>query len=342
MVICATPDCGVPGRPFPACDLCRQRAYCQSHCLFSIDEPLRTQLQHALEHDRDTIVTIMNGESVSYDRLASAALICPPCKAQLQPLFDWLAKKYEQPQPDEENEDDEYMEYNTEFDSDMHTHQHDSLPHTDLISSSKLKCLPQLVVFDLDHCLWLPEMYTLDEIPTKTITGPLHNLGDGAVAAKSGRKEIRLFPDALKVLQAIHLNQYGSEIRIAAASSADTPHAVRVAHAAMSLLEIVPGVTMKEVFNRGFAKEFKGNIQIGRTYPLSSDKSKTHFPLLLKHTNIPYSQMLFFDDCNWGDNCGQVERICKGVVTRRTPHGLQTCDWNEALQDFSQKHDHQS
>ena len=37
-------------------------------------------------------------------------------------------------------------------------------------------------------------------------------------------------------------------------------------------------------------------VQIGRQPPLSSDKSATHFPTLLRETGVPYDEMLFFDD----------------------------------------------
>ncbi len=205
------------------------------------------------------------------------------------------------------------------------------------VHRNELAVLPELIVFDLDHCLWLPEMYTLDEIPSKTVIGSLHGHGDGAVAAKSGREEIKLFPDALRILQEIHNDAYPN-VRIAAASSADTPHAVKIAKAAMELLEILPGVTMREVFNKGWVAGFDGNIQIGRTPPLSSDKSKTHFPLIKTQTGIDYNKMIFFDDCLWSDNCGEVERRCRGVVVQRTPSGLTVEDWNNALQNYSKKY----
>lgn len=206
-----------------------------------------------------------------------------------------------------------------------------------LVGHSELTIMPELVVFDLDHCLWLPEMYTLDEVPSKVILGSLHSHGEGAIAAKSGREEIKLFPDALRILQEIYHDSYPG-IKIAAASSADTPQAVRIAKAAMDLLEIVPGVTMREVFNKGWDDGFDGNIQIGRTPPLSSDKSKTHFPIIKQHTGIDYSKMVFFDDCLWSDNCGEVERRCHGVVVQRTPNGLTIGDWNEALKKYSKKY----
>ena len=107
--------------------------------------------------------------------------------------------------------------------------------------------LPKLVVFDLDDCLWRPEMYTLDEVPTasrvrKTQLGRLEDMG--VTGVYSGHDVIQLYPYALEVLQDIYMNKYG-DIRIAAASSANTPRAVEIGRAAMTLLEIVPGNPMR-------------------------------------------------------------------------------------------------
>ncbi len=197
-----------------------------------------------------------------------------------------------------------------------------------------MKAIPKLIVFDLDQCLWLPEMYTLDELPTTVVRGALGSHGEGAIAAISGRERIRLFPDVVQILQEIYQDKYPG-LRIAAASSADTPQAVRIGKAAMALLEIIPGVTMKAAFAKGWLDGFEGNVQIGRTPPLSSDKAKTHFPILKKLTNIDYKDMVFFDDCNWGDHCGKVERECKGVIAERTPDGLTVEEWNRALERYS-------
>ncbi|RYG68045.1 hypothetical protein EON64_06040 [archaeon] len=208
---------------------------------------------------------------------------------------------------------------------------------TSLIAASELTALPQLIVFDLDHCLWLPEMYTLDEIPKKRIQGSLCGRGDGAIGVMSGHQQIKLFPDALRILQEIYLDIYPG-IRIAAASSADTPRAVSIARAAMGLLEILPGVTMRDAFAKGWPEGFSGNLQIGRSPPLSSDKAISHFPILRRETGIEYDKMVFFDDCNWEDNCANVSRRCTGVVTQCTPHGLTIEQWNKALKSYSDRH----
>jgi magnesium-dependent phosphatase 1 len=205
-----------------------------------------------------------------------------------------------------------------------------------ILDYRQLNALPQLIVFDLDQCLWHPEMYTLDEMPTKKVIGPLGNHGDGVIGVYSGREQIHLFPDALRVLQEIYLDCYPG-VRIAAASSADTSTAVRIGKAAMEMLEILPGVTMRQAFAKGWSDGFDGNMQIGRSPPLSSDKSATHFPILKQQTGIEYNQMVFFDDCNWGDHCGNVSRRCPGVIAQRTPDGLQISEFAAALKAFSHR-----
>ena len=85
--------------------------------------------------------------------------------------------------------------------------------------------VPSLVVFDLDECVWSPEMYTLRAVPTTAdaVLGDLGGSGRGVVGVKSGESTIRLFAGALQAFQRILAGEYGSALRVAAASSADTP-----------------------------------------------------------------------------------------------------------------------
>eukprot|EP00976_Prorocentrum_cordatum_P093727 1189502-Prorocentrum_minimum.AAC.1 len=140
--------------------------------------------------------------------------------------------------------------------------------------------------------------------------------------------------------QEYHAGSYPG-MRIAAASSADTPFAVKVGRKALTILEVVPGVSVWDVFAK--AEKDDGNMQIGRTPPLSSDKSSTHFPILRSNTGVEYDKMLFFDDCNWGDHCGKVASRCRtdasgsGPVTVRTPLGLQKDDWLKGLELYANR-----
>eukprot|EP01033_Poteriospumella_lacustris_P007506 gene7507-5396_t len=134
-------------------------------------------------------------------------------------------------------------------------------------------------------------MYELSEIPSRKVYGPLGESGEGVVGVKSGRETIELFPDARLILQALFEGKYGDDVRIAAASSADTPQAVKIGRTAMTILEILPGVTMRDAFAKGWPQGFEGNMQIGRSPPLSSDKASTHFPILRQETGVDYNDM---------------------------------------------------
>ena len=214
---------------------------------------------------------------------------------------------------------------------------HNVLKSSIVNEDCQFKVYPELVVFDLDLCMWSPEMYTLSNVPqaTDAIKGKLGD-GEGVICVKSGYDQIRIFPAALQVLQDYYIGNFPSTMRIAAASSADTPLAVEIGRAAMNLLEVLPGITLRKVFAKGWPEGFEGNLQIGRSPPLSSNKAETHFPILKKETNIDYDKMIFFDDCNWGDHCSKVGAL--GVITQRTPRGLQQREWLQCLTSYNQRH----
>jgi len=195
--------------------------------------------------------------------------------------------------------------------------------------------LPELVVFDLDDCLWSPEMYELSEIPRKVEIGKLGECDEGVIAVWSGNDKIKLYPGALRALQEFYLDMHPG-MRIAAASSANTPLAEKIGRTAMGMLEVLPGVTAREVFAKGWQDGFEGNLQIGRQPPLSPDKSATHFPFLRKATGIDYKKMLYFDDCNWDDHCGKVAAK-HSVIGVRTPFGLQKESWVKGLKAYESK-----
>jgi len=73
--------------------------------------------------------------------------------------------------------------------------------------------------------------------------------------------------------------------------------------------------------------------QIGRTGKLSSRKT-THFKLLHEESGVPYNEMLFFDDCNWGDHVGDVGNVY-GVIGYRTPYGLQLSEFYDGLASYN-------
>jgi magnesium-dependent phosphatase 1 len=169
--------------------------------------------------------------------------------------------------------------------------------------------VPRLVVFDLDQCCWHPEMFELSGAPTKW------DASDNAVIC--GRDRVKLFDGAILALRELRNKPEFKDTKVAAASSTTEGDWARKC---LSLLEVEPGVKMKDVF---------GFFEI---YP--SNKTK-HFKALQASTGVEFKDMLFFDDCTYGNNCEDVERGCHGVTTVRTPDGMTEAKWREGLSKFA-------
>jgi magnesium-dependent phosphatase 1 len=202
---------------------------------------------------------------------------------------------------------------------------------------------PVLTVFDLDACFWDQEMYEMSAIPgpNDKVIGDLNGRGQGVIGVMSGRNQISLHEGSLLALQNHVDGKYG-DMKVAFASSADTPFAEKVGRASLKMLEVVPGMT---VWDLVVGRDWHGRDvnQIGRQPPLSSNKAQSHFPFLKRETGIRYDRMLFFDDCNWGDHCGMVASQCKepdtnlGPAIVRTPNGLQIQDWEKGLEVYAKR-----
>jgi magnesium-dependent phosphatase 1 len=208
---------------------------------------------------------------------------------------------------------------------------------------AKMTVFPELTVFDLDACFWDQEMFQMDTIPgpDDVVYGDLNGRGRGVVGVMSGRNQISLHRGSLLALQNHYDGQYGT-MKVAFASSADTPFAEKVGRASLKLLQVVPGTT---VWDLVVGRDWNGQDvnQIGRQPPLSSNKARSHFPFLKKLTGIRYDRMLFFDDCIWGDHCGMVSAGCResdtnqGPATVRTPNGLGIREWEKGLEEYAKQ-----
>ena len=126
---------------------------------------------------------------------------------------------------------------------------------------------PELVVFDLDACFWDQEMYEMPALPSKTVTGPLNDAGEGVTGAYSGRNKISMHPGSLVALQEHAAGEKYPGMKVCFASSADTPFAEKIGRATLKLLEVVPGLTVWDLV----LKDWNGEDvnQIGRQPPLS-------------------------------------------------------------------------
>ena len=187
------------------------------------------------------------------------------------------------------------------------------LPQNSYHKSLKMS-IPSLIVFDLDMCLWSPEMFELDSAPTK------FDVQRGGV--KAGRDTVKLFPGAQATLLRILTDPVFQASKIAAASSTTEPG---FATTCLEQIPIDPSGQRKETIS--------DLIKYRQIYPGS--KGSNHFPRLQLELGIPYSEMIFFDDCNWGDNCKDVATSCPGVTCVRTPRGLTVEEFNVGLEAYA-------
>lgn len=171
-------------------------------------------------------------------------------------------------------------------------------PHNNFHSQPAAKkdpMLPTMIVFDLDDCLWSPEMYTLHAKPSIPEEGDLTPTGRVALPPTTTRSmrgvvgmrvphgpTVRMFSGARHVLYELATNPKYASIILAAASSSEEPS---FSYACLEAIEILPGLTLRKMIQYD---------QIGRTGQLTSDK-RTHFRLLHRDSHVPFEEMLFFD-----------------------------------------------
>ncbi len=63
------------------------------------------------------------------------------------------------------------------------------------------KVHPELLVYDLDACLWDKEMFEMSHMPSRTVVGDLNGRGLGVTGVMSGRDKISLHEGSLISLQ---------------------------------------------------------------------------------------------------------------------------------------------
>ncbi|GAB5354061.1 hypothetical protein AAMO2058_000087300 [Amorphochlora amoebiformis] len=129
---------------------------------------------------------------------------------------------------------------------------------------------PKLVVFDLDNCMWTPELYELYNAPTPDV-------------------DIELFEGAKVAMHELATDKSWKGSLVACASRTDE---VQWAEKLITQFEVAKGVTMADLFS--FTEIFP------------SSKLR-HFRNLTKDSGIKYEDMMFFDDCTF--NTVEIEKL---------------------------------
>jgi magnesium-dependent phosphatase 1 len=161
---------------------------------------------------------------------------------------------------------------------------------------------PKLLVFDLDGCVWWPELYMMSGAPYKR-----DRSSHPCNAKDRAGEKIAPFAGARQIFEAIHAartrgdSNSWSNVKVAVASRT---HYARWAEQCLKLMTLEDGTTLDEFFDGG------------EVYP--GDK-KTHLSRLRKQFDISDPADIVFYD-NERRNCISVAEI--GIRTVYTPDGL--------------------
>lgn len=169
---------------------------------------------------------------------------------------------------------------------------------------------PTLIIFDLDGCLWSPEMYEL-LWQGRGAGSPFRAIGDNKMQSNSGTA-VELLGDVANVLEELH-SDYPS-VKVGISSRTDEPSW------AMELLQKFQLPNSRKPLQTVFT----GPIEI------SYDSKTQHFERISKSTGVPMTEMLFFD--NEFGNCRSVSK--QGVSVCHCPNGVTREAFDAAMSSF--------
>ena len=172
--------------------------------------------------------------------------------------------------------------------------------------SIKLQALPKAVVFDLDGCLWAPDMYML-----WGGGAPFSVEDDGTLRDCRGAK-VEMLGSVPEVLFELKTDPKWKGVKVCVASCTDEPS---WAQECLDKFKLGDGTSLKSAM---MVEEIHGGNKQG------------HLRNIAKRTNIALEDMLFFD--NERGNCVDVSAI--GVTVAYVPRGVTALAWERALRDF--------
>jgi magnesium-dependent phosphatase 1 len=197
--------------------------------------------------------------------------------------------------------------------------------------------LPKAIIFDLDGCLWTPEMYEILFFMGGMGSPFREDPNDALNLLTSGNNPVRLLGDVRSVFLDIYTEPHLRDVQIGISSRTDEPDWAR------ELLTKFKVVSLGEDINFQGRDEneefvyleniFNGPIEIAKDSKV--DPNVDHFRRISLECGIDYEDILFFD--NEYGNCQSVASL--GVSVVYCPDGVTREVWNMGLYDEFPRND---
>jgi len=171
---------------------------------------------------------------------------------------------------------------------------------------------PSLIVFDLDGCLWRPEMYEL--LWEGCGAGaPFEPIDSSRAKAKCGTV-VELLGDVGHVLEELYMDPTWNGVQVGISSRTDEP------------------TWAKELLQKFTLPNSEVPLETVFTGPweIAYDSKTLHFERISATTGVPLDSMLFFD--NESGNCRSVSR--QGVSVCYCPNGVTREAFDQAIKSF--------
>jgi magnesium-dependent phosphatase 1 len=174
-------------------------------------------------------------------------------------------------------------------------------PHASLVT-------PAVAVFDLDGCLWAPDMYMLWGGGAPFVVDE-----DGDLSDCSGRR-VRLLGDVARIMYDLHKDP---DVIVAIASCTDEPHWAREC---MQKFVVSPKGVAEEVC-------IADCIDVEE---ITKGNKQGHLKRISEATGSELEEMIFFD--NERGNCIDVAAL--GVTVAWVPEGVTANAWEDSLERY--------
>jgi len=182
-------------------------------------------------------------------------------------------------------------------------------------SENKSKKLPKAIIFDLDGCLWTPEMYEIIFFQGGRGSPFQTNPTDPLNLLTCGGSPVQLLGDTRAVFRELHTNHSFRNVKVGISSRTDEPTWAR------ELLTKFP-IPLSDEGIEGecihLETAFNGPIEIAQ------DEKVDHFHRIVEKCSIDFEEILFFD--NEYRNCESVAKL--GVSVVYCPDGVTKELWD--------------